>query len=163
MSTPDAAARVPVADKPAQPAAGPISCHVERWQQAPHELPSACVHPRTRWPRAQDEEGGGSSRERNEVLAYLRQAPSAEIHRLRAGDDVAEAMSAFLARLLGTTDPRELNSVVSETSAQELSRLLSWLMIVGYTLRSMEIRLSMEQSFALPHVALGGGTGAGDA
>jgi Protein of unknown function (DUF760) len=98
---------------------------------------------------------------RNEVLAYLRKAPQSSIHRLRAGDEVADAMNAFLSRLLGTDDMRELNTVVSETSAHELGRLLSWLMIVGYTLRSMEIRFSIEHSYALPHVALGDGGGGG--
>ena len=63
-------------------------------------------------------------------------------------------MDAFLLRLLGTADQSELNKDVTETSAAEMQRVLSWLMIVGYTLRSMEIRFSMEQSYALPYVAL---------
>ena len=63
-------------------------------------------------------------------------------------------MDAFLLRLLGTDDTAELNKDVTETTGAEMQRVLSWLMIVGYTLRSMEIRFSMEQSYQLPYVAL---------
>lgn len=84
----------------------------------------------------------------------MRDSPPASVQSVRAGPEVAAAMDAFLARLLGSDDQRELSSYVSETSLQELKRLLTWLLIVGYTLRSMEIRFSMEQSFTLPHVPL---------
>ena len=92
--------------------------------------------------------------ESNELLVYMRDTPHSSVQAVRAGPEVSAAMDAFLKRLLGTDDQCELNSVVSETTQQELHRLLTWLLIVGYTLRSMEIRFSMEQSFTLPYVAL---------
>jgi hypothetical protein len=84
----------------------------------------------------------------------MRDSPPSSVQSVRAGPEVSDAMDMFLRRLLGTDDQRELNTVVSETSLQETQRLLTWLLIVGYTLRSMEIRFSMEQSFTLPYVAL---------
>jgi hypothetical protein len=92
---------------------------------------------------------------RNELLSYIRQYASTQAHRFtQPGKEVSEAMDVFLQRLMGTDDMKELGSVVSETSSKELNRLLYWLMIVGYTLRSMEVRFSIEQSYALPYVAL---------
>jgi hypothetical protein len=99
--------------------------------------------------RDDDENGGG-----NEVLAYLRQHSHTHGQHVRPGIEVREAMDVFLKRLLGTDNAKELGTVVSETSAKELHRLLTWLMVVGYTLRSMEVRFSMEESYKLPYVAL---------
>lgn len=38
----------------------------------------------------------------------------------------------------------------SDCTAVELSQLLSWLMVVGYHLRMLEVRLDMRTSFELP-------------
>jgi hypothetical protein len=92
--------------------------------------------------------------EPNHIIKYMRRVPASRMHAVRAGPEVTEAMEAFLQRLLGTVETAELNTMVSETSTTELQRLLFWIAIVGYTLRGMEVRFSMEQSFTLPYVAL---------
>jgi hypothetical protein len=58
-------------------------------------------------------------------------------------------MDVFIQRLLGTSDKDQLRRTPSECSAQELGRLLFWLMVVGYTLRSMEVRLDMDATVRL--------------
>lgn len=90
----------------------------------------------------------------NEVLQYMRTHGQSQAAQIRPGPEVREAMGVFLQRLLGTDSNKELASMVSETSMKELSRLLLWVMIVGYTLRSMEVRFSMGRAYALPYVAL---------
>lgn len=90
----------------------------------------------------------------NEVLQYMRTHGQSQAAQIRPGPEVREAMDVFLQRLLGTDSSKELASMVSETSLKELSRLLLWVMIVGYTLRSMEVRFSMGRAYALPYVAL---------
>ena len=44
--------------------------------------------------------------------------------------------------VIGTSDAEELKAP-SETTAQELARLLYWLMVVGYSLRTMEVGASI--------------------
>lgn len=90
----------------------------------------------------------------NDVLNYMRTHGQSQVAQIRPGPEVREAMDVFLQRLLGTDSSKELSSMVSETSMKELSRLLMWVMVVGYTLRSMEVRFSMGQAYALPYVAL---------
>lgn len=105
-------------------------------------------------PGVQVEEEDEDLEDQNPLLDHLRASPQHNIYNLKASPEVTEAMEVFLSRLLGTDDAQELRSYRSENSCQELARLLSWLMIVGYTLRSMEVRFSMEQSYSLPHVSL---------
>lgn len=90
----------------------------------------------------------------NALMEFIHSAPNRDVHDLTASAEVTEAMEMFLQRLLGTNDIAELRTVSTETSAAELGRLLFWLMIVGYTLRNMEVRFSMEQSYSLPYVSL---------
>lgn len=92
--------------------------------------------------------------EPNDLIKYMRKAPQTRMHQVRAGPDVSEAMEVFLHRLLGSDDQAELNSMVSETTGSELQRVLSWILVVGYTLRGMEVRFSMEQSFTMPYATL---------
>lgn len=49
-------------------------------------------------------------------------------------------MNSFIQRLLGSSDPDELKSTHNESTAVELARMLYWLMVVGYSLRTIEAR-----------------------
>ncbi|CAH2046907.1 unnamed protein product [Thlaspi arvense] len=64
-----------------------------------------------------------------------------------AGDDVAVAMNTFVKRLLAVSDsdPKQMKTNVTETSATDLAKLLYWLMVVGYSLRNIEVRFDMER------------------
>lgn len=57
-----------------------------------------------------------------------------------SGEAVKEAMELFVGRLMGTTDPAALTQMNSEFSSVELSKVLFWLLAVGYTLKSIEVR-----------------------
>ncbi|KAK9829799.1 hypothetical protein WJX72_007962 [[Myrmecia] bisecta] len=97
----------------------------------------------------------------NELLNYLKCLEPHSITELTsgAGDDVLEAMNTFIQRLLGTTDEDELRNNTSESNSTELSRLMFWLMVVGYTLRTMEIRFDMESTMLLPDPDMPGHSG----
>lgn len=87
-------------------------------------------------------------RDSNALLDYLK---SLEPHNLQqltssAGEDVVEAMHQFVGRLMGTKDPAQLKQISSDTTAQELSQLLFWLLVVGYSLRTMEIKLDLDRA-----------------
>lgn len=62
-----------------------------------------------------------------------------------AEEDVLLAMNVFIQRMLGTDDVAELRETTCDSSALELARLLYWLMVVGYNLRSMEVRYALVQ------------------
>ncbi|KAK9903909.1 hypothetical protein WJX75_000221 [Coccomyxa subellipsoidea] len=87
----------------------------------------------------------------NELLDYLKCLDTKALGRLTAcaGDDIMEAMNAFIHRLLGSSDDEELRRIPSQSNAVELARLLFWLMCVGYGLRTLEVRFDMEQSMML--------------
>jgi len=87
----------------------------------------------------------------NEVIDYMKTLEPANLQELTstAGPEVLEAMNAFIYRLIGTSDAEELKAA-SETTAPELARLLYWLMVVGYSLRTMEVRFEMNRSMGLP-------------
>lgn len=93
---------------------------------------------------------GAAPKDANPLLDYLKGLDPNSLAQLTsgAGDDVVEAMQAFVARLLGTTDPAQLQKINSQTSSQELSQLLFWLLVTGYSLRSMELRFEMEQTLS---------------
>ncbi|KAJ7251570.1 hypothetical protein O6H91_Y420300 [Diphasiastrum complanatum] len=93
-----------------------------------------------------------SSPGRNELLDYLK---SLEPHNLQeltmsAGEDAVEAMNTFIQRLLGVTEPGQLKRAATETTATELARLLYWLMVVGYSIRNIEVRYDMERVLGMP-------------
>ncbi|CAN0927396.1 hypothetical protein LINGRAHAP2_LOCUS35875 [Linum grandiflorum] len=86
---------------------------------------------------------GGS----NELLDYLR---TLEPHNLKeltssAGEDAVVAMNTFIKRLLVVADPEKMKTSTTETSAVELGKLLHWLMVVGYSIRNIEVRFDMER------------------
>jgi hypothetical protein len=84
----------------------------------------------------------------NELLDFLRSLPASSVAELTAcaSSEVTQAMDVFIQRLLGTSEQDQLRRAQSECNTQELGRLMFWLMVVGYTLRGMEVRLDMEGS-----------------
>ncbi|KAG2444408.1 hypothetical protein HXX76_001161 [Chlamydomonas incerta] len=74
-----------------------------------------------------------------------------------SGEAVKEAMELFVGRLMGTTDPAALTQMNSEFSSTELSKVLFWLLAVGYTLKSIEARMDMEDGMGGPGSAAGRG------
>ena len=86
-------------------------------------------------------QGDGSS-STNELLAYLKGLEPQNLAELTsmANDDVLEAMNSFVRRLIesqGDAIETDASSAVSESTAAELGKLLFWLMVVGYSLRSL--------------------------
>lgn len=84
----------------------------------------------------------------NELLDYLRCLDAASLAELTGsvGPEVNAAMDSFVARLMGTSDKDSLSRAGSDCTAQELAKVMFWLMVVGYTLRGMEVRWDMERS-----------------
>ncbi|GJP56108.1 hypothetical protein CLOM_g15164 [Closterium sp. NIES-68] len=98
--------------------------------------------------------GGGSGAGGNALLEYLKGLEPQNIQELTASadDDALAAMNAFIQRLLGVPDVGEIKSVASETTVTELAKLLYWLMVVGYSLRTLEVRFDMDRALAAPAV-----------
>lgn len=82
----------------------------------------------------------------NEVLEYLKTLEPQNLKELTssAGEDAMVAMNTFIKRLLAVSDPSEIKSA-TETTAPELAKLLYWLMVVGYSIRNIEVRFDMER------------------
>ncbi|XP_010530335.1 PREDICTED: uncharacterized protein LOC104806922 [Tarenaya hassleriana] len=93
-----------------------------------------------------------SANEQNEILEYLKSLEPQNLKELTstAGEDVAVAMDAFIKRLLAVSDPKQMKMNVTETSATELAKLLYWLMVVGYSIRNIEVRFDMERVLGTP-------------
>ncbi|KAJ6411914.1 hypothetical protein OIU84_005055 [Salix udensis] len=72
----------------------------------------------------------------NELLEYLKSLEPQNLKDLTssAGEDV----------------PDQMKTSVTETSAPELARLLYWLMVVGYSVRNIEVRFDMERVLGVP-------------
>ncbi|GLT99984.1 hypothetical protein SLE2022_173850 [Rubroshorea leprosula] len=70
----------------------------------------------------------------NELLEYLKSLEPQNLKELtsNAGEDVVLAINTFSKRLLAVSDPTQMKTSVTETSASELAKLLYWLMVVGY-------------------------------
>jgi hypothetical protein len=83
----------------------------------------------------------------NELLEYLKSLEPQNLKDLTssAGEDVVVAMNTFITRLLAVSDPGQMKTSVTETSAAELGKLLYWLMVVGYSIRNIEVRFDMER------------------
>ncbi len=64
----------------------------------------------------------------NELLDYLKCLDTKALGQLTAcaGEDIMEAMNAFIHRLLGSSDDEELRRIPSQSNAVELARLLFW-------------------------------------
>lgn len=122
------------------PAAGAAS---SKASDAPRSLPGLGLHPGigSVLPASS---GGGP----HDLLAYLRGLDAKSLAALGAcGQDVTDAMALFVGRLIGTSEPEHLRSMTSEFSAAELSKLLFWLLIVGWSLRALEVRWEVEEGF----------------
>ncbi|CAN1163169.1 hypothetical protein LINPERPRIM_LOCUS32519 [Linum perenne] len=83
----------------------------------------------------------------NELLDYLKTLEPQNLKELTssAGEDVVIAMNTFIKRLLGVADPEKVKASPTETGATELGKLLYWLMVVGYSIRNIEVRFDMER------------------
>ncbi|KAI4366268.1 hypothetical protein MLD38_022163 [Melastoma candidum] len=90
---------------------------------------------------------GRMGRGPNELLEYLKILEPQNIKELTssAGEDAVLAMNTFIKRLLAVSDPGQMKTAVTETSAPELAKLLYWLMVVGYSIRNIEVRFDMER------------------
>ncbi|XP_031254607.1 uncharacterized protein LOC116112631 [Pistacia vera] len=88
----------------------------------------------------------------NELLDYLKSLEPQNLKELTssAGEDVVLAMNTFIKRLLAVSDPSQMKTSVTETSAPELAKLLYWLMVVGYSIRNIEVRFDMERVLGTP-------------
>lgn len=88
----------------------------------------------------------------NELLDYLKSLEPQNLKDLTssAGEDVVVAMNTFIKRLLAVSDPTQMKTSVTETSAPELAKLLYWLMVVGYSIRNIEVRFDMERVLGSP-------------
>lgn len=64
----------------------------------------------------------------NDLLDYLKGLDTNALSQLTAcaGDDIIEAMNAFIHRLLGSSDEEDLRRAPSQSNAVELARLLFW-------------------------------------
>ncbi|CAH8255958.1 unnamed protein product [Arabidopsis lyrata] len=91
--------------------------------------------------------GRKSVNQQNEILEYLKSLEPQNLKELTstAGEDVAVAMNTFVKRLLAVSDPNQMKTNVTETSAADLAKLLYWLMVVGYSIRNIEVRFDMER------------------
>ncbi|KAE9609460.1 hypothetical protein Lal_00020242 [Lupinus albus] len=96
--------------------------------------------------------GRQSSNAQNELLEYLKSLEPRNLKDLTstAGEDVIFAMNTFIKRLLAVSDPDQMKTSVAETSAPELAKLLYWLMVVGYSIRNIEVRHDMERVLGTP-------------
>ncbi|XP_078160878.1 uncharacterized protein LOC144556403 [Carex rostrata] len=83
----------------------------------------------------------------NPILDYLKSLEPQNLKELTssAGEDVVFAMNAFIRRLLAVSDPTKMKTTRAESSAPELANLLYWLMVVGYSIRNIEVRFDMER------------------
>ena len=90
--------------------------------------------------------------DRNELLDYIKTMEPENLRDLtnNTGPDVLEAMNEFIKRILGTDDTSELASTTAEVTNVELSKMVYWLMVVGYSLRTMEVKFEMESTLTFP-------------
>ncbi|PON90447.1 hypothetical protein TorRG33x02_137320 [Trema orientale] len=93
-----------------------------------------------------------SANGQNELLEYLKSLEPQNLKDLTssAGEDVVLAMNTFIKRLLAVSDTDQMKTRLTETTAPELAKLLYWLMVVGYSLRNIEVRFDMERVLGTP-------------
>ncbi|KAA8537423.1 hypothetical protein F0562_026890 [Nyssa sinensis] len=96
--------------------------------------------------------GRKSANGQNELLEYLKSLEPQNLKELTssAGEDVVLAMNTFIKRLLAVSDPAQMKTSITETSAPELAKMLYWLMVVGYSIRNIEVRFDMERVLGTP-------------
>ena len=78
----------------------------------------------------------------NTILDYLKRLDVGTVQELteNAGEEVVAAIECFTTRLLGEEAKAGRLGLPSQSTAVELAQLLFWLMVVGYNLRSLEIK-----------------------
>ncbi|CAD7701231.1 unnamed protein product [Ostreobium quekettii] len=89
----------------------------------------------------------------NDLLEYIKGLDGPALKSLGvegAGEEVLLAMNIFIQRLMGTSDNTELRTTSCDSTAIELARLLYWLMVVGYNLRTLEVRSEMDWTYNAP-------------
>jgi hypothetical protein len=93
-----------------------------------------------------------SYQRQSELLDYIKSMEPENLRDLTsdAGVDVLDAMNALIKRLLGTDDTCKLASTTSEVTNTELSKMVRWMMVVGYSLRSIEVKFEMEKALTFP-------------
>ncbi|WCJ44692.1 hypothetical protein M5689_025348 [Euphorbia peplus] len=91
--------------------------------------------------------GNKTANGQNELLEYLKTLEPQNLKDLTnsAGEDAVLAMNTFIKRLLAVADAEQMKTSITETSAPELAKLLYWLMVVGYSIRNIEVRFDMER------------------
>ena len=84
---------------------------------------------------------------RNELLEELRALEPANLAELtaNAGEEVLESMNTFVKRIVGDGAGGDVEGR-SLTSAGELSRLLSWSLVVGYSLRTAQDSFDLDSA-----------------
>ena len=82
---------------------------------------------------------------RGELLGFLQTLSGDGMVGLTAdaSPEVLDAIDAFVGRLMGTRDEEQLRNMSSEFSSNELSKVLLWLLVVGYALRTAEMRMDV--------------------
>lgn len=70
-----------------------------------------------------------------------------------ASPEILEAANEFIARMMGTASRDALRSQASDCTASELAQMLLWLLVVGYTLRSLEVRMDVNAAMDVPLTA----------
>ena len=97
-------------------------------------------------------EDASSDTDKNILLDYIKRMEPENLRDLTTdtGPEVLEAMNAFIKRILGTDDTSELASTTAEVTNVELSKMVYWLMVVGYSLRTMEVKFEMESKLKFP-------------
>jgi len=86
----------------------------------------------------------------NDLLDYIKSLEPSTLEELTegVGEDIRLAMTAFIQRLMVTTENTEVDRNGSESTVVGLARMLYWLMVVGFNLRTKEVRLDMDRAYS---------------
>ncbi|KAI3724590.1 hypothetical protein L2E82_36372 [Cichorium intybus] len=91
-----------------------------------------------------------ASPEKIDAIKYI-ELLEAEVEELnRQVERISANGSNELLDYLKSLEPQNLKTSVTETSAPELAKLLYWLMVVGYSIRNIEVRFDMERVLGSP-------------
>ncbi|XP_076948563.1 uncharacterized protein LOC143620852 isoform X2 [Bidens hawaiensis] len=91
-----------------------------------------------------------SGPEKIDAIKYI-ELLEAEVEELnRQVERISANGSNELLDYLKSLEPQNLKTSVTETSAPELAKLLYWLMVVGYSIRNIEVRFDMERVLGSP-------------
>jgi hypothetical protein len=88
----------------------------------------------------------GSSPNNNELLDYIQSlGKDSELLTANASQEVLDSMTAFIDRCMGSNQLSDLQAI-TEYNVQELAPQLMWTIIVGYMMRSLEVRYDIQSS-----------------